>query len=487
MRLFISYARVDKYFCSQIVDMLDVHEIWFDNQLQAGQQWWAEIRRQLEWCDGFVYLLSQDSVESKYCKQEFVIAKALGKHIIPILIQADTPIPQDLAHIHYADLSKGITSDAVKMILDSIYLAERQKVQEKAPVAQPMPFISVDEPTTNFEVESLIADAAEAFDGEEYDRTVYLLKQAEASGYQSRFIDLKAMLHQAEDALEWQAYRKEAEREYNPIAALVKHKATRKLGCQAFNAFSKNFSDFDPEDLASICLEMTEWCQIPAGEVRIKRSGKVKTYQVNEFEIGKYPVTNAQYVEFLEAPDGYSDPNWWNYSAYALNWRQKHSEGAYPMPVGQDHPCVNVCWYEAVAYCRWLSHKTGKTISLPTEQQWLRTAQGDDGRLFPWGNKFDPDRCNTKETGMRQTTPVTHFDKGVSPYGVYDMAGNVWEWCVNNEQSGSERNTSVDEDRVIKGGAYISPFKRASSRFYYSLNPQCRYQSIGFRLVCLKD
>jgi formylglycine-generating enzyme required for sulfatase activity len=88
---------------------------------------------------------------------------------------------------------------------------------------------------------------------------------------------------------------------------------------------------------------------------------------------------------------------------------------------------------------------------------------------------------------MRLTMPVTQFPNGASPYGVFDMAGNVWEWCINNEYSGSDRNTSEDENRVIKGGAFISPYKRASCRFFYSLNPQCRYDSIGFRLVSLKD
>jgi formylglycine-generating enzyme required for sulfatase activity len=272
---------------------------------------------------------------------------------------------------------------------------------------------------------------------------------------------------------------------------MVKHERTRKLGCQAFLAFHKNFPDYDPDNLAAICLPyssaLMEWTPIPVGEVKIKRDGKVKTYQISEFEIGKYPVTNAQYVEFIDAPDGYCKVDWWDFSVHALNWRKTHPEGVCPKPVGYDHPCVNVCWYEAVAYCRWLSEKTGKSISLPTEQQWQRAAQGDDGRLFPWGNTFDPERCNTKETGMRLTMPVTQFPNGASPYGVFDMAGNVWEWCINNEYSGSDRNTSEDENRVIKGGAFISPYKRASCRFFYSLNPQCRYDSIGFRLVSIKD
>jgi formylglycine-generating enzyme required for sulfatase activity len=494
MRLFISYARVDKYYCSQIVAMLDVHDIWFDNRLQAGQQWWDEIQRSLEWCEGFVYLLSPDSVSSKYCLMEFDIAKALGKHIFPILIQGRTQIPADLQHIQHVDMSSGINTDAVKSILNSIYIAERQgsRVQAHQPVKSGFDRPpQMDQPVTSEDFEVIITEAADAFDSEEYDRAVFLLKQAKASGYVSKYIDLDAMLHEAEDGLEWQAYHKEAQREYAPIHALVMHDRTRKLGCQAFRAFHKTFPDYDPENLAAICLPyntaLLEWCEIPAGEVKIKRGGKVKTYHLEAFEIGKYPVTNAQYLEFIDAADGYCNEDLWDYSIYALRWRKAHPEPIRPRPVGHDHPCVNACWYEAIAFCRWISDKTGTTITLATEQQWLRAAQGDDARLYPWGNTFDKTRCNSRESGMRLTMPVTHYASGVSPYGVFDMAGNTWEWCLNNEYSGTDSSTSTDEDRVIKGGSYIGTYKRAQCTFFYSLNPQCRFDTIGFRLVRLRD
>ena len=114
MRLFISYARVDKYYCSQIVDMLDVHEIWFDNRLHAGQQWWDEIERRLEWCDGLLYLLSPDSVASKYCQKEYMLAKRLGKHIFPVLIQSRTAIPEELEQIQL-ELEQSLKKEKVRL------------------------------------------------------------------------------------------------------------------------------------------------------------------------------------------------------------------------------------------------------------------------------------------------------------------------------------------------------------------------------------
>ena len=495
MRLFISYASVDKYYCLQIVDMLDIHDIWYDNRLHAGQLWWDEIQRRVEWCEGFVYLLSPDSVRSEYCQKEFELARARGKHIFPVLIQNRTQIPDTLGALSCVDFSEGTTTEAVKSILNAIVVAERQGKPTPVPVAVSSRAdgmsITLSDPISELDAEEMIAEAATALDTEDYDRAVYLLKKAKASGYVSRYINLEAMLREAEEALEWQSYQRDAERDYAPISVLVKHTRTRKLGCEAFREFHKNYSDYDPENLAAICLPyntaLLQWCEIPAGEVKVKRNGKLKNYQVPTFEIGKYPVTNAQYMEFIEASDGYSKVDWWDYSVHALRWRHTHEEAFRPKPVGNDHPCVNVCWYEAVAFCRWLSYQTGMNISLPTEQQWQRAAQGNDNRLYPWGNTFDRACCNTKESGMRLTVPVNNYPSGVSPYGVFDMAGNVWEWCINNEDSGNDTNTSQDENRVIKGGSFIGTYKRAQTRFFYSLNPQCRYDTIGFRLVRLKD
>ncbi|MAS34537.1 MAG: hypothetical protein CL610_11050 [Anaerolineaceae bacterium] len=497
MRLFISYARVDKYYCTQIVDMLDVHDVWFDNRLHAGQQWWDQIKRRLEWCDGFVYLLSPDSVASKYCRKEYEIAMSLGKAIFPILIQSRTQIPPDMAHIQYVDLSSGITTECVKLILNSIYIAEREgSTQQVAALSYPNGHHSIgdvavlDQPATTHEAEMTISEAAQALDGEEYDRAVFLLKQAKASGYKSRYIDLDAMLNEAEDALEMQAYQREAEREYMPIAALVKHDRTRKLGCQAFRAFHNTFPDYDPDNLVSICMPLRapqlEWVSVPAGHVKLKRNGRSKTHYVGAFEIAKYPVTNAQYTYFLDAPDGYVNEKWWDFSPQAKLWREEHPDPIRPKPELHNHPCVNACWYEAVAFSRWLSDRTGTTITLPSEQQWQRAAQGDDDRLFPWGNDFNPSYGNTREARKMGTTPVTEYAQSASPYGVVDMCGNVWEWCINNNDGSQNANGTGEDYRVIKGGSYIGTYQRAQSSFYYALKPECRYSSIGIRLIRLK-
>jgi hypothetical protein len=137
MKLFVSYARVDKPYCVQIVDTLDIHEIWVDQRLAAGQNWWKEILRRLDWCEGFIYLLSPDSVNSEYCRREFELARSLGRPIFPILIREGTVIPQSLKEIQYVDFTRGIVMESLKMLLNSIQLEERAPAKRHAAQNRP--------------------------------------------------------------------------------------------------------------------------------------------------------------------------------------------------------------------------------------------------------------------------------------------------------------------------------------------------------------
>lgn len=132
-----------------------------------------------------------------------------------------------------------------------------------------------------------------------------------------------------------------------------------------------------------------------------------------EYEIGKYPITNGEYAAFVEST-GHKPPE---------NW----VDGL--LPAGKEkHPVTYVSWYDARDYCKWLSQETGQEYYLPTEAQWEKAARGTDGRTYPWGNESpDKTRCNY-DTNVGDTSPVGSYPKGASPYGVLDMAGNVWEW-----------------------------------------------------------
>ncbi|MCI0518808.1 MAG: SUMF1/EgtB/PvdO family nonheme iron enzyme, partial [Chloroflexi bacterium] len=149
-------------------------------------------------------------------------------------------------------------------------------------------------------------------------------------------------------------------------------------------------------------------------ENRASREAPQHTLELPEYWIGKYPVTNLEYQAFIK--DGpHPPPRGWDGASYPAD------EG--------DHPVVNVSWRDSVAYCAWLSAQTGKRYTLPSEAEWEKAARGADGRVYPWGDDFDKTRCNTREGGHGDTSPVGRYSpRGDSPYGCADMSGNVWEW-----------------------------------------------------------
>ena len=231
----------------------------------------------------------------------------------------------------------------------------------------------------------------------------------------------------------------------------------------------------------TFALPLLEWRDIPAGRVTIVILAHYTEYNVKAFRIGKYPVTYAQFQAFVEAPDGFRSDVWWQ----GLDKREAEP-GQQRWPV-DNHPRENVSWYDAVAFCRWLSNKTGLVISLPTEQQWQRAAQGDDARQYPWGKLFDESRCNQQDNLWHSTTPVDKYPDGASPYGVYDMAGNVMEWCLNEYKNPSYVGFIGNADRVLRGGYYDDSWASAQCFSRHWDAPDARRPFIGFRIVAVSS
>ncbi len=495
MKLFVSYARVDKNYCDQIIGLLDIHDVWHDQRLRVGQKWWDEIVRRLHWCEGYIYLLSSDSASSDYCHREYEIAMSLNKPIFPVLIQRGAVIPEELCSVPCIDLSEQLNVHGVKTLLTALWRVEREIVANP-PLMPSMP--TPPPPAPEISGAALLDEAVRAFERCDYDKAVFLLKKVQESLYTPRFISVDAMLRQAEAGLERQAYLRDAQREYAPIARMMRNETSRSLGCTSFRAFQASFPDYDPENLAEIyeqtiharppfilekAMPMLEWCRIPTGKVMIERNHSKKTFDVPTFEISKYPVTNAQFQSFIDAPDGYKNPAWWQSSPEVQRWHVEHATPIAAAANRENHPRAFVCWHEASAFCQWLSFKTGQTIKLPTEQQWQRAAQGDTNNSYPWGTRFNKTLCNSKESALRKTTPVTQYAESASVYGVYDLLGNVWEWCANGHAVGDITDVSVDIQRVVRGGSFMSSKRQTNINFFYYLNPLYRYQSIGFRIA----
>lgn len=178
---------------------------------------------------------------------------------------------------------------------------------------------------------------------------------------------------------------------------------------------------------------------------------------LSAYWIDVYPVTNADYFRFTAATGHPAPPHW--------------SRGRYPDLLA-DHPVVFVTWHDAAAYATWADKQ------LPTAQQWEKAARGGKGAAFPWGDQETPFKCNVRESRVRSTTPVDRYHSGVSSYGVYDLCGNIWEWC--STASGADR-------RELKGSAFTSAFARALPSAFNDANVEMADDDTGFRCATATD
>lgn len=199
------------------------------------------------------------------------------------------------------------------------------------------------------------------------------------------------------------------------------------------------------------------------------------TVYLSAFSIDQYEVTTARYAKFIQETKRPA-PKYWSEEALKQHERK---------------PVVGVDWNDAAAYCAWVEKR------LPTGAEWEKAARGTDQRLYPWGSE-EPSRQwanfdHCCEKGYEALTEVGSFEQGKSPYGVYDMAGNVWEWVADRYDEGSygtnpERNPtgrSSGEKRIVRGGAWDSTSAYVRSSYRLGLSPTFRLDNIGFR--CAKD
>lgn len=222
-----------------------------------------------------------------------------------------------------------------------------------------------------------------------------------------------------------------------------------------------------------------QMCEVPAG--RFWMGSDPPEGQDNEhprrlvetaaYSIGETPVTNADFARFV--PEGYRARDAWSSDGWA--WREERGierprfweDEAWRAYLHPDQPVVGVSWYEADAFARFSG------LRLPSEIEWERAARGDDGRRFPWGDDWIREHA-AHRGGERHTLPVRSLLQNRSPWGLYDCAGNVWEWCDGELSPGL---------RSARGGAWNAhpPQLRCASRNAWP--PGARFSNLGLRVA----
>jgi formylglycine-generating enzyme required for sulfatase activity/Tol biopolymer transport system component len=189
---------------------------------------------------------------------------------------------------------------------------------------------------------------------------------------------------------------------------------------------------------------------------------------LDAFWMDRTEVTNAAFARFVEETGYQSEAE----KADEAGWRA-YAEGK------DSHPVVKVTWKDANTYCRWAGKR------LPTEAEWEKAAKGIEGFIYPWGDEWDPAKANTKEGGLRSTVAVGSFPEGTSPYGVFDMAGNVWEWTADWYQPYPEsiyRSEYFGEEfKVTRGGGWFQDAGLVTTSNRSATDPKAANDDLGFR------
>lgn len=200
--------------------------------------------------------------------------------------------------------------------------------------------------------------------------------------------------------------------------------------------------------------------ELPAATYRLGEGAGVQEVRLGPVLIGRFPVANAQMAAYVDAAGRSVSP--------ALSPRLTS-------PALADHPVTEVTFAEATAFCAWLARELGRPVRLPTGAEWEAAARGADGRPWPWGEVFDPERCASVEAGWGWTVPVTAHPAGAGPLGAEQMAGNVWEWVDEPAEGGAWRS--------VRGGCYLDAAWGVRGARALAADPTRATATTGFRVA----
>jgi hypothetical protein len=415
--IFISYSKFNQTYAYQLADELQRRgfNIWIDKiGIEYGVDWWDAIVAGLRGCGAFLVIMTPESKESKWVKREVFLAEDAEKPMFPVLLDGENW--ELFILTQYADVRGGALPDDDLFARLAVYVTPHGTGRNVSPLLDTAasmggPPVSPTPSGDAFDLEAAITAFGRAFRGRQWAEALEILGRICASGEDPTPFDVdtfeakvQAVIEAEKRAREQAAWEAERDKRYRRVLSMIDY-AERETIWTALNVFWQSFPGHDPDGLAAryepprrfspvtdILPAPFAWVNIPAGTVKLITERGSQTFSVPAFAIARYPVTNAQYTRFVDAR-GYETQRWWTDAGWQARKEESWTEPRFWRDTkwnGMEYPVVGVSWFEAVAFCRWLREVTDdETVVLPTEQQWQRAAQGDDERIYPWGNDWD--------------------------------------------------------------------------------------------------
>lgn len=494
MTTFISYSRINSDFTVRLAkDLRNAgYDIWLDQlDIPTGARWDDEIERALEACTTFLIVLSPGSIQSQNVKDEIGYAIDTGKQILPVVLE-NCKVPFRLRRFQYVDFTDQPYDESlakIKFLLSNIKdlqtspvdvieeQASRDKVQSE-PIEPKVSQIPVPQP---------ISDGKRSLEGGKSARkwmpqialgvfgvAVIILALIFKGGFG------KSTPTQSDDA------------SLNPISSpLPALTSVPVLPTETPTSQPPSDTPTSPpvDTVTSTALpdEIVDEMGIPmrlvqAGEFKMGSNGNEPdeepshTVYLDSFYMDKYEVTNVSYSACVSAgtcvlpkqTNSFRNANYFGNAQF------------------DNYPVIYVDWFMAKTYCEW------RQARLPTEAEWEKAARGPNSTTYPWGEGIDCTRENYGGCG-RDTNVVGSYESGKSFYGLYDMAGNVWEWVADwysadyykNSPAANPLGPSAGTQRVMRGGSWADLGSSSRSANRHSNDPLSYGNSVGFR--CVRD
>jgi formylglycine-generating enzyme required for sulfatase activity len=532
-QVFISYSRVDRDFVDDFVPFLrrvyGNDAVWFDEEIHGGSHWWNLILIEINKASVFIYLLTNESVQSNYCQAECREAIRLQKQILPILARPRTDLnllPDDLKEIldeiHYVDLTKSVKDNVA---MSQVYAALNRLLQ-LVPASEPTTSTPIPEPIIEDKTKTITSTPI-AYPKQKWR---WVIGSVALLPVVTFAIILSGVLSDKDDNTSRPTLtpsNSAIAQEFTPTGE-IPPTSTEKVKISPTTAETNSPTQTSPPSQTDTPTNV-----LTTDTPTIDIIPATQTQEVIEviLELAQTPVTkNADWEPYIQIFDGVemvlvpagcfnmgNDPDAYYWDSSANLYRQGVPDGGkicFDKPFWIDRyevtnfqfnefygraekesnwkasnlPRERINWLEAYAFC-----EEKRNARLPTEAEWEYSARGPGNLLFPWGNNFVADNVVYGENSGGKTASVGSKPGGVSWVGAYDLSGNVWEWVTTiyqvypyDSEDGREKlDKNEGVPHGLRGGAWNFPntYMHSAHRFrYYS-----ELESYVFGFRCARD